>query len=84
LALRFEGESWTYGQMQRCIENCDARFNALGLGKGDRMAFVGLNQPMFPFSMVATFKWARHRQLSLRIPTRVGIYGRLGFPTLAA
>jgi fatty-acyl-CoA synthase len=56
LALRFEGESWTYGQMQRCIENCAARFKALGVGRGDRVAFVGLNQPMFLFSMFATLR----------------------------
>ena len=54
LALRFEGASWTYGEMQRCIENCAARLKALGVGKGDRVAFVGLNQPMFLFSMFAT------------------------------
>jgi len=56
LALRFEGASWTYGQMQRCIENCAARLRALGVGKGDRVAFVGLNQPMFLFSMFATVR----------------------------
>jgi fatty-acyl-CoA synthase len=56
LALRFEGATWTYGQMQRCIENCAARLRALGVGKGDRVAFVGLNQPMFLFSMFATLR----------------------------
>jgi acyl-CoA synthetase (AMP-forming)/AMP-acid ligase II len=56
LALRFEGESWTYGQMQRCIENCAARLRALGVAKGDRVAFLGLNQPMFLFSMFATLR----------------------------
>ena len=56
LALRFEGESWTYGQMRRCIENCAARLKALGVGRGDRAAFVGLNQPMFLFSMFATIR----------------------------
>jgi fatty-acyl-CoA synthase len=56
LALRFEGESWTYGQLQRCIENCAARLRALGVAKGDRVAFLGLNQPMFLFSMFATLR----------------------------
>ncbi|MGO9852510.1 MAG: AMP-binding protein, partial [Steroidobacteraceae bacterium] len=56
LALRFEGASWTYGHMQHCIENCAARLNALGVGKGDRVAFVGLNQSMFLFSMFATLR----------------------------
>ena len=56
LALRFEGESWTYGQTQRCIENCAARLRELGVANGDRVAFLGLNQPMFLFSMFATLR----------------------------
>ncbi len=56
VALRFEGESWTYGQMQRCIENCAARLRALGVAEGGRVAFLGLNQPMFLFSMFATLR----------------------------
>jgi fatty-acyl-CoA synthase len=55
-ALRFEGESWTYGQMQRCVENCAARLGALGVENGDRVGFVGLNQPAFLFSMFATLR----------------------------
>jgi len=56
MALRFEGNVWTYGQMQHCIENCAARLSALGVAKGDRVAFLGLNQPMFLFSMFATLR----------------------------
>ena len=56
LALHFEGESWTYGRMQQRIEQCAAKLRALGVGKGDRVAFLGLNQPMFLFSMFATLR----------------------------
>src|SRR5271168_2522302 len=53
-ALHFEGRTWTYAEMQREIEDCAARLNALDVKKGDRVAFLGLNQPMFFFSMFAT------------------------------
>jgi fatty-acyl-CoA synthase len=53
LALRFEEREWTYGQMQREVEACAARLASLGVVKGDRVAFLGLNQPMFFFAMFA-------------------------------
>ena len=55
-ALHFEGERWTYEQMQQEIERCAARLKALGVARGDRVAFLGLNQPMFFFSMFATLR----------------------------
>ena len=53
-ALHFEGRTWTYAEFQREIEECAARLKALGVGKGDRVAFLGLNQPMFFFVMFAS------------------------------
>ena len=53
-ALHFEGRTWTYGQMQAAIADCAARLSALGVTKGERVAFLGHNQPMFLFSMFAT------------------------------
>jgi fatty-acyl-CoA synthase len=53
-ALHFEGRTWTYGQMQTAIADCAARLSALGVTRGERVAFLGLNQPMFFFSMFAT------------------------------
>ena len=53
-ALVFENRVWTYGQMQQAIVACAARLAALGIRKGDRVAFLGLNQPMFFFSMFAS------------------------------
>ena len=53
-ALHFEGRDWTYGAMQREIEDCAGRLAAIGINAGDRVAFLGLNQPMFLFSMFAS------------------------------
>ena len=50
-ALRFEGRDWTYADMQLEIEDCAKRLAALGVEKGDRVAFLELNQPMFFFVM---------------------------------
>ena len=55
-ALDFEGRRWTYQQMQQEIEHCAARLQALGVTRGERVAFLGLNQPMFFFSMFATMR----------------------------
>ena len=52
-ALHFEGRDWSYGEMQRAIERCAGRLAELGLTKGDRVAFLGHNQPMFLFTMFA-------------------------------
>jgi fatty-acyl-CoA synthase len=53
-ALHFEGRTWTYGEMQGEIESCAARLKALGVARGDRVALLGLNQPMFFFAMFGT------------------------------
>jgi fatty-acyl-CoA synthase len=52
-ALHFEGRDWTYGQFQQEIEGAAARLAALGVAKGERVAFLGHNQPMFLFAMFA-------------------------------
>jgi fatty-acyl-CoA synthase len=53
-ALHFEGRDWTYGQFQQEVENVAARLAALGVAKGERVAFLGHNQPMFLFAMFAS------------------------------
>ena len=55
-ALVFESREWTYRQMQAEIEACAARLAANGVKRGDRVAFLGLNQPMFFFVMFATLR----------------------------
>src|SRR5947209_20267799 len=52
-ALHFEGRDWTYDQVQSEIEGVAARLAELGVAKGDRVAFLGHNQPMFLFAMFA-------------------------------
>jgi fatty-acyl-CoA synthase len=52
-ALLFEGRLWTYRQMAHEIENVAARLAALGVARGERIAFLGHNQPMFLFAMFA-------------------------------
>jgi fatty-acyl-CoA synthase len=53
-ALHFEGRLWTYSEMRREIEDCAGRLAALGKGVGDRVAFLGHNQPMFLSAMFAS------------------------------
>jgi fatty-acyl-CoA synthase len=52
-ALYFEGRDWTYRELQREVESCAGRLAACGIGKGDRVAFLGHNQPMFLFALFA-------------------------------
>lgn len=52
-ALVFEGQTWTYAELMRDIDLQAGRLAALGVGKGDRVAFLGLNQPNFLITMFA-------------------------------
>jgi fatty-acyl-CoA synthase len=46
-ALTFEGATWTYGELQDRIDRLAAGLRAHGLNHGDRIAFLGFNQPAF-------------------------------------
>jgi fatty-acyl-CoA synthase len=46
-ALTFEGATWTYADMQLRIDRMAADLQAGGVCHGDRVAFLGLNQPAF-------------------------------------
>ena len=53
-ALRFEGQDWTYAEMEQAIEACAARLAALGIREvASASPFFGLNQPMFFLAMFA-------------------------------
>jgi len=52
-ALHFEGRDWTYAQFQQEIEAVAAGLAARGAARGERVAFLGHNQPMFLFAMFA-------------------------------
>src|SRR5207248_6060684 len=46
-ALTFEGATWTYAEMQDRIARLAAAFRDGGVCHGDRVGFLGLNQPAF-------------------------------------
>jgi fatty-acyl-CoA synthase len=53
-ALAFDGKTWSCAQMQQHIEQLAARLRGLGVRRGDRVAFLELNQPMFLFALFAS------------------------------
>ena len=46
-ALTFEGTTWTYAELQDRIDRLAAGLRARGVNHGDRVAFLGHNQPAF-------------------------------------
>ena len=46
-ALTFEGTTWDYAEMLRRIDSLAADLQQGGVCHGDRVAFLGLNQPAF-------------------------------------
>jgi fatty-acyl-CoA synthase len=53
-ALTFEGTTWTYGELLDRIDRLAAALRAGGVCHGDRVAFIGFNQPAFVETMFAT------------------------------
>lgn len=56
-ALTFEGVTWTYREVQRRIDALAGRLKKLGAYEGDRVAFLGLNQPLFLLVMFAAARF---------------------------
>jgi fatty-acyl-CoA synthase len=52
-ALTFEGRTWTYAEMRERIDRLAAALRADGVCRGDRVGFLGLNQPAFLETMFA-------------------------------
>ncbi len=46
-ALSFEGQTWTFGEFQQRIDRLAAVLREHGVCRGDRVGFLGLNQPEF-------------------------------------
>jgi fatty-acyl-CoA synthase len=46
-ALTFEGTTWTYAEIQQRIDRLATALRANGVCHGDRVGFLGLNQPAF-------------------------------------
>ena len=53
-ALTFEGETWTYAALQDRIDRLASALRTQGVCPGDRVGFLGLNQPSFLESLFAT------------------------------
>jgi len=52
-AILFEGQSWTYGEFAQRVRKIAGLFKERGVCMGDRVAFLGFNQPAFLETMVA-------------------------------
>jgi len=52
-ALTFEGTTWTYAEMQDRIDRLAGALRGHGVCHGDRVGFLGLNQPAFFVTMFA-------------------------------
>src|SRR5215472_2499538 len=46
-ALTFECTTWTYGELQDRIDHLASALRAHGVCRGDRVGFLGFNQPPF-------------------------------------
>jgi fatty-acyl-CoA synthase len=46
-ALTFEGTTWTYAELQERIDRLASGLRASGVCRGDRVGFLGFNQPAF-------------------------------------
>ncbi len=53
-ALVFEGRSWTYAEFMQDVDRLAGLLRGLGVAKGMRVAFLGLNQPEFLIGLFAT------------------------------
>lgn len=56
IALRFAGETITYGGLARRVASCAGAFAERGIGRGDRVGFLGHNHPA---QVMALFACAR-------------------------
>jgi fatty-acyl-CoA synthase len=53
-ALTFEGTTWSYAALQQRIDRLASALRANGVCRGDRVGFLGFNQPSFLESLFAT------------------------------
>ena len=52
-ALTFEGTTWSYSELQQRIDRLANGLRANGVCHGDRVGFIGFNQPSFLESLFA-------------------------------
>jgi fatty-acyl-CoA synthase len=53
-ALTFEGSTWTYAQFLCEVDGLASHLRERGVRSGDRVSFLGLNQPAFFLTLLAT------------------------------
>jgi fatty-acyl-CoA synthase len=86
-ALTFEGRTLTYGAMLERVDRLASALRAGGVCHGDRVAFIGLNQPAFLETLFAAARLgAIFVPLNFRLtgPELVFIIGDAGVHTLVA
>ena len=86
-ALTFEGTTWSYGEMQYRIDCLANHLRLGGVCHGDRVGFIGLNQPAFFETMFAAARLgAIFVPLNFRLtgPELIFIIGDAGVHTLVA
>jgi fatty-acyl-CoA synthase len=54
VSLLYQGDAFTAGEVARLAGHWAGRFAAAGLGKGDRLVYVGPNSPSLVIALVAT------------------------------
>lgn len=69
-ALRFEGETLAYGALAQAARGCAAMLAAQGVGRGDRVAFLGANHPA---QLVLFFACARLGAMLLPLNWRLAL-----------
>jgi len=86
-ALTFEGTTWSYAELQGRIDRCAAALRAQGVCHGDRVGFLGFNQPAFFVTMFGAARiGAVFVPLNFRLtgPELAYIIGDAGVHTLVA
>ena len=86
-ALSFEGTTWSYQELQHRIDCMATNLQLGGVGRGDRVAFLGLNQPAFFEALFAASRLgAIFVPLNFRLtgPELAFIIGDAGIHTLVA
>ena len=86
-ALTFEGVTWTFEEMQGRIDRLASHLRRGGVCHGDRVAFLGLNQPAFFTTLFAAARLgAIFVPLNFRLtgPELAFIIGDAGVHTLVA
>ncbi len=84
-ALTFEGTTWTYAELQVRIDRLAAGLRANGVCQGDRVGFLGFNQPAFLETLFAAARLgAIFVPLNFRLssPELAYIIGDAGLHTL--